>query len=650
MLGVIIKRLSGLGLPQEEASFRDAKVRIGVTTAGVLASILGIVTTNGAAASPGVWYVNQQATGANDGTSWQDAFLDLQDALGVASAGDEVWVAVGVYKPDRGTGDRMARFHLVDGAAIYGGFGGSETDCELRDWAANSTILSGDLNGDDGPADCALFTDCCRDHDGLGCDNPECEATVCALEPRCCVGEPPNPFDSWTYFDCPSLALHDCCNAGSRRSCENSYVVAEAVNTGPGTVLDGLVVKGSYISNANKPFLGGGLLALGANLSITNCTVGDNQDVGIYAWYGGSAVTLLNSTLENHLGAGVGGENTAFMVDGCAFLGNRVGLSSYSDSSGAVKNSVFRDNGTGLGFGGPLSLTNCEISNNGAGAFLESDPGRTDVVDCRFLHNGGALSIGSSIATVRDSTFIGNGPQFSVFYTSSSAVSVINTLFADNTPAFATFDLSFSRLTLRNCTIAGERLPSVFGAILWAHESPVDVVNTIFWDNQNVRGEGGQNVQFYLYGSTLDIDHSIVPGWTGSLGGVGNSGADPLFVDPVGPDGIVGTEDDDLRLSPGSPAINAGDPAYVPISGETDLDGHARILCGRVDIGGYEFGIGDYNCDQKVDLFDFSAWERCMTGPRATSILPGCEAFDFNADSDTDLLDFAEWQRLTIVP
>jgi len=71
-----------------------------------------------------------------------------------------------------------------------------------------------------------------------------------------------------------------------------------------------------------------------------------------------------------------------------------------------------------------------------------------------------------------------------------------------------------------------------------------------------------------------------------------------------------------------------------------------------VDIGAYEFGIGDYDCDQTVDLSDFANWSFCMTGPStADSAVPqGCEAFDFNADSAVDLLDFAEWQSLTIVP
>ncbi len=45
----------------------------------------------------------------------------------------------------------------------------------------------------------------------------------------------------------------------------------------------------------------------------------------------------------------------------------------------------------------------------------------------------------------------------------------------------------------------------------------------------------------------------------------------------------------DLHLKPASPAINAGYPTYVATSGETDIDGGARVI-GRVDIGADETG------------------------------------------------------------
>lgn len=49
----------------------------------------------------------------------------------------------------------------------------------------------------------------------------------------------------------------------------------------------------------------------------------------------------------------------------------------------------------------------------------------------------------------------------------------------------------------------------------------------------------------------------------------------------------------DFRAEPGSPAIDAGDPAFVPGAGETDLDGGPRVKGGRVDVGADEFGCGD---------------------------------------------------------
>ena len=111
-----------------------------------------------------------------------------------------------------------------------------------------------------------------------------------------------------------------------------------------------------------------------------------------------------------------------------------------------------------------------------------------------------------------------------------------------------------------------------------------------------------------------------------------------------GPDDVPGTEDDNVRLTLRSPAINFGDPehVYVPWLRETDLDGHARVLCGRIDMGAYEFGIGDFDCDRDVDLSDLGNWSDCMDCP---CCLDGCEAFDSDADYDVDLGDFAVWQN-----
>ena len=75
-------------------------------------------------------YVNQNATGANNGTSWTNAFVLLQSALNVAVSGNQIWVAAGTYAPTSdyglGIGAPGMHFEMVSGVGIYGGFAGTE--------------------------------------------------------------------------------------------------------------------------------------------------------------------------------------------------------------------------------------------------------------------------------------------------------------------------------------------------------------------------------------------------------------------------------------------------------------------------------------------------------------------------------------------
>ena len=89
-------------------------------------------------------YVNSSVSGANNGTTWEDAFTDLQLALKEAKPGNEIWVAQGTYYPTDST-DRTVRFELPEGIEIYGGFAGSEILRESRDHTTNETIISGNI-------------------------------------------------------------------------------------------------------------------------------------------------------------------------------------------------------------------------------------------------------------------------------------------------------------------------------------------------------------------------------------------------------------------------------------------------------------------------------------------------------------------------
>jgi hypothetical protein len=89
-----------------------------------------------------VIFVNKNSNG--DGSSWAQAFGNLQDALQVAQPGDSIWVAKGTYLPTNGT-DRTISFQIPSDVAVYGGFAGNEANLTQRDWKNNLTILSGEI-------------------------------------------------------------------------------------------------------------------------------------------------------------------------------------------------------------------------------------------------------------------------------------------------------------------------------------------------------------------------------------------------------------------------------------------------------------------------------------------------------------------------
>ncbi|MGB3802003.1 MAG: hypothetical protein WA952_19440, partial [Lewinella sp.] len=96
------------------------------------------------AAQAQVVYVDADATGGNDGTTWADAYSDLTMALDSADAGSDLWIAAGTYvTPD------SSAFFIDRELGLYGGFAGTETEATAADPATNIVVLSGDVDGND---------------------------------------------------------------------------------------------------------------------------------------------------------------------------------------------------------------------------------------------------------------------------------------------------------------------------------------------------------------------------------------------------------------------------------------------------------------------------------------------------------------------
>lgn len=89
-------------------------------------------------------YVDQNASGANNGSSWADAYNELRTATIVGCPYTEIWVAQGTYNPTGGV-NRDLSFEIKTGMEIYGGFAGGETAISQRDIVGNPTILSGEI-------------------------------------------------------------------------------------------------------------------------------------------------------------------------------------------------------------------------------------------------------------------------------------------------------------------------------------------------------------------------------------------------------------------------------------------------------------------------------------------------------------------------
>ncbi len=110
-------------------------------------------------------------------------------------------------------------------------------------------------------------------------------------------------------------------------------------------------------------------------------------------------------------------------------------------------------------------------------------------------------------------------------------------------------------------------------ALNYPAQAPL-VRGCVVWGNV-ATGEGPQIDLDESTGSAINVSYSNVEnGWPG----IGNIDAAPGFRDIDGPDDMLATEDDDLRLTPASPCIDAGDNTAVPADIETDFDGNPRFI------------------------------------------------------------------------
>ncbi len=463
--------------------------------------------------SPSVIFVRTDAPGPDhDGSSWSKAYLYLQDALEVAVAGQQIWIAKGAYKPDQskdhpsGTGNRDATFDINDGIALYGGFAGNEDpetyDLAQRQLQLNESILSGNIGS-------------------------------------------------------------------TGTSTDNSYSIATLEGVGGSVVINGCLFQEAWADGTeSKQKMGGALYCDGVAPIMSQCIVRNCHSI----WHG----------------AGIYTNNCDPVILDCIFRFNTID----TNYGGA---GLFCGNGT-------LKLEQClfqrnQAKNGGALHVLQSE---VFITESEFFYNqgsygGGAHFYGCPSVTLDRCVFSGNqGFSGGALSAQWDSFAMYNCLFYNNTADLggAVYIWETSSARAANCTLVDNTANQ--GGGLFAVNNTVDVSNTILWNNQ-ARMPEVQDNQLKGGGSYhYNINYCCVQGWSGSLGGAGNTGNDPRFYD---------SDVQDYHLRPGSPCIDAGDNDTLPDFATLDLDGRNRFyndpfspntghgISPLVDMGAYEYRL-----------------------------------------------------------
>jgi DNA-binding beta-propeller fold protein YncE len=297
---------------------------------------------------PGILYVNQNATGANNGTSWTNAFVLLQSALNAAASGDQIWVAAGTYAPtyDYGIdhGPIGNHFEMINGVSIYGGFAGTETALSQRNWAMNVTTLTGQAtsyfvfyhdNSYNGlsldntavldgftitaAAECAMYNNSCSPsiadctlslnggYDDVqaygGMYNNSCSPTVtnCIFS-----GNLATYYGGGMYNGSSSPLLTDCAFIGNSAADGGGMFNYEGSPS---------ITNCTFSGNSATDY-GGGMCNDSVSLSVTNCILwGDGAPTGAEIYNNTVTATVSYSDIEGSGGSGAGW-NSSIGTDG----------------------------------------------------------------------------------------------------------------------------------------------------------------------------------------------------------------------------------------------------------------------------------------------------------------------------------------------
>jgi len=611
----------------------------------VYGAVLGLLSS--AAQAGQVIYVNAGAAGAGNGTSWVNAYTSLQSAIAVAQPGDSIWVAKGVYKPSP-AGQPEISFVLGDGLSVYGGFVGNEASSDQRDCENNFTILNGDIDSDDPLTQYGASN-------GVSGKNSyhiiQVATPGAKVHLDCLMINGGNAYAPGANDWIPKVPDGGgILNIGGELSLDRVIVAVNNARNGGGIYSTGNIkVSGGYfILNISIGDYGGGNGG-GIALESAKATIEGSKFTYNKAWMSGggidchqASINITDSIYEKHEAwNGAGG---AIRADDCEV---NLGSSTFTNNA-SYGGALFNHGGGALAAaGGNLVMDGLRFVSNSAkgdgGAVLRRH-GITAITKSVFYGNettaeGGALSLrgdGEGKAEILNSEFRGNhaysggcfncndlsGGGGAIHNWGWMTTAITNTLFSGNaaTNGGAIYDLASARsMTIKNSTFSGNyayfqdnEKPDKTGrggAIFSNVENKLYVDNSLAWNNRDRNGVDTERASLFItqdgfsvFGETI-IRYSMLQGcnpngvwdpYCGTDGGGNAIDTDPKFIADVpvwAPNAMQGSLAGDAHLGFGSPFINAGSDALVPMGITDDLDGFPRVSGKAVDMGSYEAAL-----------------------------------------------------------
>lgn len=538
-----------------------------------LLACLSIVLSSASAADI---YVKADATGANNGSSWTDAYTSLSSAITASTTGDAIRVATGTYRPQYVSGfpSLKSGVSLTGGYYVTGGVGYL--------WGDYS-----DIDGDIGTQ--GVHTD---DAGKLFELWQISNVSISGFAFRYTRGS--NYGGMIHVLSGSNITISDCIfrDANMSDSCRGGAV---SIYGSTGTTVSNCEF---YDCHAGL----GGAMNLDGNPSspvtytITGCSLHDNDTTSastfetsragaVFLYSSNAAFT--NCTFENNLSGNGGAVNISLgnaSFSGCAFRYNQAGDSSTS-SAGNRGGAVCVGSTVSSSSSVPeVSFADCDFKGNvayGRGGAVFGTL-KTTIERCWFRGNQSLFNATSSnVETLGGAVFIateaiGNNVDSNTTSVTSNSVFVSNSAGKGGGAWAADMYLSgtIAKTKIVNCSFTSNSAADSYGAALYGSNSTLH--NSIVWGNTS---SSSPLVSVYPNTTTWTVSYSDVEG-----GFQGSSNFDPLFNSwPSYSDCR------DAFLGSSSPAIDAGSNALVV--GSYDFAGGSRILNSTVDMGAREISF-----------------------------------------------------------